>query len=486
MHFTHLRAAALLALAAAALGACDRLPSDPGVPHEAAPSASTRVSAPEPDALAQDAEVYAARYRVSVDEALRRLRLQESVGNLNADLQANYPETFAGLVIEHEPEYRVVARFTRGGAEALQRAVREPGLAAVVHEEHGEVPLQRLQARLEAAYARVRGRGIEATAGLNLRLNRPEIYVPRAAAALARAAIPVETGAAVVEVERLPTPEVLLYGGLNLSSCTSGFYVRNSAGTQGISTAGHCPSSQSYAGFGLTYVAEAYSGSYDVQWHTLAGATYSNQIQVGATTRPITITRPRAAQSSGEWVCKQGMTTGNTCGTLSTNSYCYAGACTFVYVSGGSVNLSEGGDSGGPWFSGNSAYGSHVFGNGNDSGYMAQDYFWPGLGVAIVVHTGVAVDISGPYSIARYQSAQFIATPRDGTAPYTYEWRTRDGLNNSSWGAWSGWFSTGSTNSTYASVNSCGINQKQLEVRVTDGTAAQANGTYTVYVSNPC
>jgi hypothetical protein len=483
MHFRNLPVA-LLALATAALGACDSLPSDPGVPGQAAPSASVGAGAGEPDALRVDAESYAARFGVDVDEALRRLRLQEAVGELNARLQAEHPETFAGLTIEHQPQFAVVARFTRGGDAALRNAVRDPALAGAVRHEHAPVPLRRLQTRLEAAYGRVRGRGVHAAGGLNLRANRPEIYVPAAAVAAARAAVPVETGAVVVPVDRLPEPEVL-YGGLNLSTCTSGFHVRNGTGTPGISTAGHCGNSQSQSFWTLTFLGESLTGSFDIQWHNLPGATtYSNLIQVGSGTRAITSTRARASQSSGEWICKQGMTTGNTCGTLNTTSYCWTGACTYVYVDGGSVNLSEGGDSGGPWFSGNTAYGSHVLGAGNDSGYMAVDYF-SGIGVTIVTQTPLSVTLSGKQNIARYESAMYTATPAGGTAPYTYEWRSRDGLNGG-FGAWNGWWSGGSSNTTYASINSCGLNQKQLEVRVTDAAAQTANATFTIYITNPC
>ena len=476
-----LSVAARIAVLLAALGACEDLPSNPQLPGGAgAPALSVTSGATHEDPLRIDAEAYAARYAVSVDEAVRRLELQRAAGELNAALQADHPETFAGLTIEHQPSFAVVARFTRGGAEALRGA--DPALAPVLRAERAAVPLRVLQRRLDAAYGQVRGRGVEATGGLNLRANRPEIYVPAPAAAAARAAIPVETGAAVVVVDRLPAPE-LLYGGLALSTCTSGFYVVNGSGTRGISTAGHCGSSQSYGGSALTFLGESYSGSYDIQWHNRSGETYSNIIKVGTGTRAITSTRARASQVSGEWVCKQGKTTGNTCGTLSTTSYCFAGACTFVYVSGGSVNLSEGGDSGGPWFSGNTAYGSHVFGGGNDSGYMAVDYF-SGIGVTIVTTSPLSVSISGKQTIAKHESAQYTATASGGTSPYTtYEWRQRDGWNGG-FGAWSGWWNTGSSNYTYTSVNSCGINQKQLEVRVTDSAGAQASYIYLIYITN--
>lgn len=487
MHIRNLSAAVVLAVAGAALGACDTLPSDPGIPGGAAPSASVAAPAApagEPDALRLDAESYAAEFGVDVDEALRRLRLQREIGALNARLQAAYPETFAGLTIEHQPEFAVVARFTRGGEAALQGV--GPALAAVVRQERAAVPLRRLQTRLETAFARVQARGIPAAGALNLRQNRPEIYVMPPVAEAARAAIPTETGAVVLVVDRLPQPEALLYGGLSISTCTTGFYVKNASGTPGVTTAGHCGNSQSYGSTALSFLGESYSGSYDIQWHNHSGSTYDNIIKVGTTTRSITGTVFRASQTTGEYVCKQGKTTGNTCGLISTTSHCVTstGVCTWVYVSGGSVNLSEPGDSGGPWFSGNLAYGTHVFGWGNDSGYMAVDYF-SGIGVTVVTYKPLSVSVSGPSSLARYQSLQYTASPVGGTSPYTYEWRQRDGWQGS-YGAWSGWWSSGSTNTTYTSVNSCGIDRKELEVRVTDAASAQATSSYTIYVSNPC
>lgn len=179
----------------------------------------------------------------------------------------------------------------------------------------------------------------------------------------------------MVEVGNLPQEEISMYGGLSISTCTTGFTVVNSGGTRGVSTAGHCGNSQTLSGIALTFRGESYSGSYDVQWHNATGNTYPNTIKVSSSTRAITGTRSRTSQTVGSQVCKQGKTTGYTCGTINTISYCASGACTWVYVAGNGTNLSEGGDSGGPWFSGNTAYGSHTYGIGNDSAYMPVNYF---------------------------------------------------------------------------------------------------------------
>jgi hypothetical protein len=371
------RTPALLAATLALTAACDRLPSDADVPFE--PSEARAETA---DGTQQDAAFYAASFSVSLQEGARRLQLQEAVDALNARLTEEQAGTFAGLSIEHTPEFHVVARFTRKGEETI-RPYLSPALAAVVRVEPARFTLYQLERRLEAGYNRVRATGIPAAGAVDVRANRAEVHVLRGRAAAARAVLGAED-AAVVEVDQLPVEEISMYGGLPISTCTTGFTVRNSAGTRGVSTAGHCGNSQTLSGYALTFRGEAYSGSYDVQWHNASGHTYPNTIKVGSGTRSITGTRSRTSQTVGSQVCKQGKTTGYTCGTISTISYCASGACTWVRVAGNGVNLSEGGDSGGPWFSGNTAYGSHTYGIGNDSAYMPVNYF---SGISVTIAT---------------------------------------------------------------------------------------------------
>lgn len=94
--------------------------------------------------------------------------------------------------------------------------------------------------------------------------------------------------------------------------------------------------------------------------------------------------------------------------------------------------------------------------------------------------------ISGPSSIARYQSAQYTATALFGASPLSYQWRVRHSPDGFSWGAWSSWYSTGSQNYTYTSVNSCGIRRANLQVMVTDALSRTATADYYISVSNPC
>src|SRR3712207_3288597 len=87
------RTPALLVTALVLTGACDRLPSDAGVPTPDGDARSESVA----DALQQDAAVYASQFRVSLQEGGRRLQLQEAIDALNARLTEEQAATFAGL-----------------------------------------------------------------------------------------------------------------------------------------------------------------------------------------------------------------------------------------------------------------------------------------------------------------------------------------------------------------------------------------------------
>jgi hypothetical protein len=101
----------------------------------------------------------------------------------------------------------------------------------------------------------------------------------------------------------------------------------------------------------------------------------------------------------------------------------------------------------------------------------------------------VTVGISGPQYVTRYQSAQYFATPAGGTAPYTYEWRSRQCTDSQGYSCftWQNWYSTGSQNYTYASINGCGLRRNELQARITDAQGRTATSpTYPIWITNPC
>lgn len=67
-----------------------------------------------------DAGGYAKQHGVSVSEAVRRFRMGDIAGHLDADLTANESETFAGLWIEHAPEFKIVVLFTEKSRQVIE------------------------------------------------------------------------------------------------------------------------------------------------------------------------------------------------------------------------------------------------------------------------------------------------------------------------------------------------------------------------------
>ena len=129
-----------------------------------------------------------------------------------------------------------------------------------------------------------------------------------------------------------------------------------------------------------------------MQWHSACGIhDVDNRIETGSGLRTITATRHRNNQAIGGLVCKYGMTTGGTCGEIDYKTYApswvTSAASTFIYVDGDGlgVNLSEGGDSGGPWYLEYFAYGIHSGGGGNDSIYMPINYI-SSIGVSVLTY----------------------------------------------------------------------------------------------------
>jgi hypothetical protein len=206
----------------------------------------------------------------------------------------------------------------------------------------------------------------------------------------------------VVRVEKHSTEVAEIYAGLELDlsrfvdPCTSGFAVQDdSSGTLGILTAAHCapdPSVDtiSYNGTVLPIQASAYGGSRDVLWATVPGFTAQNLMYDGTQTRYVLGTKGRSQQTNGEYVCKYGVTTDYNCGYIDSKDFRRQKAgqswsSTWILVDKPGEHLVRPGDSGGPWFSGNTAYGITVAEVGDKALYMAINYI-DILDVSVLTH----------------------------------------------------------------------------------------------------
>src|SRR5688500_6401380 len=315
--------------------------------------------APPSQALLQDAAAYAAQNEVSLDEAVRRLGLQAEIGRLDAALTDQEP-SFAGLWVEHQPQFKLVVRFQDKAAEGrLRTRLATTPLANVpVETRHAAASLAQLETRRAAAKKRMKGLGIPVDTDINIQENRVEIQSDRAQAvraAIAAEKAPLPERVEIVAVPALARPSVLRRGDGAPGMCTGGFTVRDYYGRLGTTKAAHCSNSTTFQAIALPLAAEAFYDSADVQWHLACPYTeVTHEFNSGVGYRGTTGARGRADQTVGTYVCKWGTTTGRTCGYIQSRhaepSYVPNSDDTFVRVNGYGAVLSAPGDSGGPWF----------------------------------------------------------------------------------------------------------------------------------------
>ncbi len=134
-------------------------------------------SLPENDALARDAQFYAADFGVSVEEAICRLMIQDEIGPLGRAIRSGEPETFAGLWIQHKPAFGVNVLFTKNPQATLAPYVKDSPLAGIIQARKAKVSLRNLNQAQGQAHAVADAAGIPAESGINVPENRVELYV---------------------------------------------------------------------------------------------------------------------------------------------------------------------------------------------------------------------------------------------------------------------------------------------------------------------
>lgn len=370
------------------------------------PDLAESIEPPDDGALRHDATAYADHFNVSVEEAIRRLQIQKPAGELNAMLEEGEADTFAGLWIQHEPEFKIIVRFTRNGSETIDPYVESGPLTELVEVGPAIRTVAELRADQAAILRRTKSIPIRADSEINVFENRVELRVVDEAqfnAALSAVGIYLPDSVAVVTVDALLVP-LVMYGGLALDSpvCTTGFSVLDNNGNRGVTTAAHCGgvgTGASYQGSQLPLMGERHELNYDVQWHTTPGFDVENWAYDGLydtstpAYRTITQTRSRNFQAIGEWVCKYGRSTGLDCGEIVAKDVVGLDANgqptlapTFIRIYRAGVTMGLQGDSGGPVYYNNIAYGIiHAGSGGNDVVYVPINYVG-GLGVFVLLY----------------------------------------------------------------------------------------------------
>lgn len=333
--------------------------------------------------LADSAATYASTVGVDLKEAMFRLHLQDSIGSLEATLAEKEAAIYAGLWVEHQPNLRIVIRLTKADKETLTPYLTDATLGDLIEVREAAFTVRELDSARAQAAELAANLGIRSSSGINLSENLAELYVldeEQLATAVSNANARLPKEVKVVRVAELPQNVVDIYGGLALSECTSGFSVRKaSTGDKGVTTAGHCADGLYWNGYYLSWMSGTTGGVYDIQWNRADPPLNArNLVWTGTYAQAIYFVKFRASQYVGEYVCKYGKTTGFACGFIQDKNFDGVNVRVNVNV--------EGGDSGGPWFQNNVAYGTTISKYGNQAIYGPVDHIYNVLGVSILTN----------------------------------------------------------------------------------------------------
>ena len=317
--------------------------------------------------LARDAQDYAVQFGTTVDEAERRLNLQEAIGKLDHKLTTGESDTFAGLWIQHEPDFKVIVKFTEGGESTLRRYISGGDLEDLV--EVGTAANTMASLRQAQTDAKSASDSIEVLteSGINVFENRAELYIldkDSFNSLLESEGLELPQNVSVKQVDEFSSQATSIYGGLEVSTstgdCTTGFSVTDEVGTVGITTAEHCGDDVEYEGILLERETGSDGGSVDLQWLTSDEVTPNNIFFDGYNNKTVSGTLHRNYQSIGTHVCKYGDATERTCGQISDKDVRPVGSyfATWMRVHNPNESMGLEGDSGGPVFYGQTAYGT--------------------------------------------------------------------------------------------------------------------------------
>jgi streptogrisin C len=382
------------------------------------------------DALREDAAQYAARYGVSVDEAVLRLRAQEESVSETDAIRAQYEERIAGIAIEHQPAFRIVVLLT-GSDPVPPRTISVGGMEVPIVFRTGArasrakivTAIAQHQATLRARLPHPPGLGLDERTG-ELVLLVMSSDAARVGTSNLKDEAEALTGVPVrVGLMDKPGANLAAEGGSRIEGrdatdgrrhyCTTGFVVTN-GDKAGVVTAAHCPDTVTYYDPAGAKAELSFAGQWgwsyqDVQVNLTGEAAprpffYADTAK--SVLRPLTGSRARASTRAGEAVCHRGESSGYTCAEIALTDFAppgdlCGGPCAATWVTVGGPGC-RGGDSGGPVFAGTVALGIVKGANYDRAGqcnfyyYMSTDYLPPG------------------WSLLRAGAGDAPASPREG------------------------------------------------------------------------
>ena len=359
------------------------------------------------EALFEDAVQYAAQFRVAPAEALRRLKAQQDSASATDAIEREFADRLAGISIEHSPNYRIVVLLTGSEPVADRSADGVPIIfrtGAKATRAQAVAAMRRHLIDFRSDLPGARGAGYDQRTGEIVLLITPKDAARFGVDAIRNRAEELSGVPLRVITNALDETNMSIDGGgrvegVNLltnrrNRCTSGFVVTNGE-IDAITTAAHCPDQLTYidrdgnsspvlpmiGSWGLAYRDVQINGSANSREPLFYANRGAGSLREVETWRSVANTR------AGDFLCHFGESSGYSCATVELTDYAPAGELcggpcspTWVTVKGPACLP---GDSGGPVFSGDVAFGIAKGINRDESGrcdfyyYMSTDYLPP-------------------------------------------------------------------------------------------------------------
>jgi hypothetical protein len=357
-------------------------------------------------ALAEDAIQYAGQFRVTPEEALRRLKAQQDSVAATDAIAREFADRLAGIAIEHAPEYRIVVLLTGSEPVADRTAAGVPIVfttGAKATQAQAVAAMRKHLIDLRSELPGARGAGYDQRTGEVVLLVTPADAARFGIDAIRARAEQIGAVPVRVVVNQLNESDMSVDGGglvqgLNAltnrpNRCTTGFVVTDGE-QNAITTAAHCPDQLTYIDRDGTSAELPMIGSWgaayrDVQINGSADSPnpFFYADRGAGSLRRVATWRNAASTRAGDFVCHYGESSGYSCAIVELTDYAppgdlCGGPCfpTWVTVRGPSCIP---GDSGGPVFSGEVAFGIAKGINRDSAGrclfyyYMSTDYLPP-------------------------------------------------------------------------------------------------------------
>ena len=358
------------------------------------------------EALGEDAVQYAAQFAVTPEEAQRRLKAQQASVAATDAIAKQFADRLAGISIEHAPEYRIVVLLTGTEAPIDQLYSGIPVVfktGAKVTRDQAIAAMRKHLIDLRQELPGGRGAGYDQRTGEVVLLVRPADAQQYGLDAIRARAEQLSGVPVRVVLNDLIEQNMTVAGGGRVEGtdpstgrrwlCTSAFVVTNGEATA-LSTAAHCPDQLTYVDPDGSKIDLPLIGSWglayqDVQINGSPGQLeplfYANR---GAgSLRQLTGWRNRDSTRTGDFVCHYGESSGYSCATVELTDYAppgtlCGGPCEPTWITVRGPNCAPG-DSGGPVFSGDIAYGITKGVNRTADGpcnfyyYMSTDFLPP-------------------------------------------------------------------------------------------------------------